>query len=197
MIIYYSAMRIKDESKKDAIIKAVVELVNRIGFVSASVAKIAKAADVSPATIYIYYKNKEDLLVSTYMEIKEKLSTFMLADLDESQPIRDIVRQVWFNSFRFITQNREYFYFTEQFSYSPYSSLVDKKEAEKHFAPIFNVLQRGIEQKIIKDVPFEVLTVFMFYPVMLLSNPRVCTDFVVSEKNIDTAFTMAWDAVKF
>ena len=63
-------MRQKDELKQDAIIHATVRLVNEIGFAASSVSKIAKAANVSPATIYIYYKNKEDLLVSTYISIK-------------------------------------------------------------------------------------------------------------------------------
>lgn len=62
-------MRNKDELKQEAIIQATIKLVNKIGFVSSSVAKISKEANVSPATIYIYYKNKEDLLVSTYVEI--------------------------------------------------------------------------------------------------------------------------------
>jgi AcrR family transcriptional regulator len=196
MIIYYRVMRYKDESKKEAIIKATVELVNQIGFVSSSVSKIAKAANVSPATIYIYYKNKDDLLVSTYVEIKQKLSAAMLKDFDDSQPIRDVFQKVWFNSFEYITENPQYFYFTEQFSYSPYSSLVDKKEMEKYFEPLYNTLVKGVEQKILKDVPFDVLTVFMFYPVMLLSNPRVCANFQLNKKNIEIAFTMGWDAVK-
>ena len=55
-------MRIKDLHKQEAIIEATVELVNEIGFVSSSVSKIAKKANVSPATLYIYYKNKEDIL---------------------------------------------------------------------------------------------------------------------------------------
>lgn len=189
-------MRIKDESKKEAIIEATVQLVNEIGFVSSSVAKIAKAAKVSPATLYIYYKNKEDLLVSTYLDFKRRLSAAMLRNFDETRPIRDIVKRVWDNAFDFITRRREYFYFAEQFSYSPYSSLVDKKEAEKHFEPIIKVLQRGIEQKIIKDVDLPVLTVFIFYPVLLLSNPEKCGGLELNKENIETAFTMAWDAIK-
>ncbi|MCK4754383.1 MAG: helix-turn-helix transcriptional regulator, partial [Calditrichia bacterium] len=66
-------MRVKDEFKQDALFNATVKLVNEIGFVAASVSKIAKEANVSPATIYIYYKNKDDLLVSTYIEIKKKI----------------------------------------------------------------------------------------------------------------------------
>ena len=70
MIIYYRIMRYKDEQKQDAIIQATIQLVNEIGFAASSVSKIAKQANVSPATLYIYYTNKEDLLVSTYVSIK-------------------------------------------------------------------------------------------------------------------------------
>ncbi|MCP5104017.1 MAG: TetR/AcrR family transcriptional regulator [bacterium] len=189
-------MRHKDENKQDAIIKATVKLVNEIGFVASSVAKIAKEANVSPATIYIYYKNKEDLLVSTYIGIKQKISDAIMTDFNPDMPIRDILKKFWFHAFEYIAEYPDYFQFTEQFSYSPYSELVDKEKVEKYFEPIFQILNKGIEQKIIKNVTMEVLSVFMFYPVMLLANPRLCANFQLNAENIETAFTLAWDAIK-
>ena len=189
-------MRIKDEYKQEAIIRATVKLVNEIGFVSSSVAKIAKEANVSPATLYIYYKNKEDLLVSTYINIKKDLSKAMLIGFSQSEPIRDILKKVWVNAFKYISKNAHYFQFTEQFSNSPFSGLVNKKEVEKYFEPIMAVLQNGIEQKIIKNVHFEILTAFIFFPAMTLSNPRLCETIELNEENIETAFTLAWDAIK-
>ncbi|MBU0970455.1 MAG: TetR/AcrR family transcriptional regulator; helix-turn-helix transcriptional regulator [Proteobacteria bacterium] len=47
-------------------------------FAASSVSKIAKEAGVSPATIYVYHKNKEDLLVSTYIEIKKNMGLAMI-----------------------------------------------------------------------------------------------------------------------
>lgn len=190
-------MRQKDELKQDAIIQATVKLVNEIGFVASSVAKIAKEACVSPATIYIYYKNKDDLLVSTYVDIKKNLSTAMLKDFDNTRPIRDILMKLWFNTFDYVAKNPAHFHFTEQFANSPYASLVNKAETEKYFEPMFRVLGMGIEQKIIKNVRFEILTAFIFYPAMYLSNSRLCENFELNEKNIETAFTLAWDAIKF
>ncbi len=196
MIIYYIYMRHKDEHKQDAIINATIKLVNEVGFVASSVAKIAKEANVSPATLYIYYKNKEDLLVSIYIDIKQKLSTAILKDFDENQPIRDILKKMWFNAFDYTSKYPDYFQFTEQFSNSAYSSLVNKQDLEKFFEPMIKILQKGIQQKIIKDVSFEILSVYMFYPVMLLSNPRLCANFELSAESIETAFTCAWDAIK-
>ena len=196
MIIYLRAMRIKDDLKEAALFEATVKLVNEIGFASSSVSKIAKEAGVSPATIYVYYKNKEDLLVSTYIEIKQNLSKAMLSGFNDQMPIRDIFRNVWFNMFEYISNNLEYYKFVEQFSNSPYSSLVNRQEVEQYFVPLVKVLQTGIEQKIIKNVNFDILTAFMYHPITVLANPGLCQDFELSEDNIETAFTLAWDAIK-
>ena len=45
MIVYFRPMRIKDDIKQEALFQATVKLVNEIGFVSSSVAKIAKEAE--------------------------------------------------------------------------------------------------------------------------------------------------------
>ena len=189
-------MRTKDDEKEAALFEATVKLVNEIGFAASSVSKIAREAGVSPATIYVYYKNKEDLLVSTYIGIKLDLSKALLRDFNDKLPIRDILRSVWFNMFEYISNNIEYYKFVEQFSNSPYSTLVDKQEVEQYFVPIVKVLQSGIDQKIIKNVNFDILTAFIYVPITVLANPVKFPDFEPSEKNIETAFTLAWDAIK-
>ena len=189
-------VRTKDEEKQEALFESTVKVVNAIGFASSSVAKIAKEASVSSATLYVYHKNKEDLLVSTYLTIKQHLSVALLEGFDPDRPIRDILETAWFNAFRFATQHEDYFQFAEQFSNSPYADLIDNTEVEKYFDPIIQVLQRGIEQKIIKDVGFGILRAFMFYPIIALSNSRLCVDFEINDDNIKTAFNLAWDAIK-
>ena len=196
MIVYFTAMRTKDDEKEAALFEATVKLVNEIGFASSSVSKIAREAGVSPATIYVYYKNKEDLLVSTYIDIKLDLSKALLRDFNDRLPIRDILRNVWFNMFEYISKNLEYYKFVEQFSNSPYSSLVNREEVEQYFVPLIKVLQTGIDQKIVKNVSFDILTAFMYVPITVLANPVKFPDFELSEENIETAFTLAWDAVK-
>jgi AcrR family transcriptional regulator len=189
-------MRHKDEAKQQAIIDATVKLVNQIGFVASSVSKIAKEADVSPATLYVYYKNKEDLLVSTYVEIKQELSAAILEGFDDSRSVRDVMRDFWMKAFSFVRKYPDKLQYTEQFANSPFSALVDKNMVEKYFEPMIKVIRRGIEQKILKDVPLEMFQIFIFYPVLILANPRLCADFDCSQKNIKTAFDMAWDAIK-
>lgn len=189
-------MRTRDDKKQEALLLATVKLVNEIGFASSSVSKIAKAAGVSPSTLYIYFKNKEDLLVSTYHEIKFGMGSAMMDGLDENQPVRDIFHLIWRNTFVYVSANLEEFRYSEQFSNSPYSELVDNIKIQESFEPIFRVTQRGIDQKIIKNVSMDIIAAFMFHPIMVLANPNHCKLFEPTEVNIETAFQMAWDALK-
>lgn len=189
-------MRNKDINKQEAIIEATILLVNEIGFVSSSVSKIAKKANVSPATIYIYYKNKDDLLVSTYVEIKKKMSATLLEGFDNSKPFKEILQTFWKNGFQFVKENKSLYQYSEQFANSPYSDLVNHSELEKHFEPFITMLQKGIEQKVIKNVPFDLLATFIFYPIMIMSNQKMCRALELNEEIIETGFSLAWDAIK-
>lgn len=189
-------MRVKDEVKQKALFEATIKVVNQIGFAASSISKIAGEAGISPATIYIYHENKEELLVSTYVEIKRGLGEALLRDFDESRPIRDTFKQVWTNGFAYVAKNRAAFDFAEQFANSPYSELVNRAEVEKYFEPLMLTFQRGVQQKIIKDISFDLISAFLFYPLMYLSNRRHCSGFELTDENIDLAFNMAWDAIK-
>lgn len=189
-------MRVKDDKKKQAIISATIDLVNEIGFASSSVSKIAKRANVSPATIYIYYKNKEDLLVSTYVDIKTCLGDALMAKFDASLPVEEALMNTGVNLFDYISENAELFYFTEQFANSPYNDLVDKAKIEGAFLPLFDVIQQGINDKVIKDVNFELIFSHLYYPIFGLANPRLNPDFRATPENVRAVMSMAWDAIK-
>ena len=189
-------MRTKDDKKKQALFKATVKLVNDSGFAASSISKIAKEANVSPSTIYVFFENKEDLLVTTYMDIKRRLSAALLEDFDDRLPIRDIIKGSWFGVFRYISDNLYDYEYMEQFANSPYSALVDKETLEKEYFPVIRVLHKGIEQKIIKNVDMNILSAFLFNPISRLANPRFRQDIEMDKENLELAFTMAWDAIK-
>lgn len=189
-------MRTKDDKKQEALLLAAVKVVNETGFAASSVARIAAEAGVSPATLYVYFRNKENLLVSTYLEIKRDMSSAALRGLDDRLPIRDILLRVWRNMFMYLSENREYFRFAEQFSNSPFSQLVDRAEVQGYFQPLLRVVQEGIDRKLIKDVHFDILAAFLFHPIFVLANPNICHGFELNEENVETAFQLAWDAIK-
>lgn len=66
-------MRTKDENKIKAIKHAVIKLAQADGFTNLTTAKVAKEAGVSPATIYLYYQDKTDMLSRLYEEVKDDM----------------------------------------------------------------------------------------------------------------------------
>ncbi|MFZ0371493.1 MAG: TetR/AcrR family transcriptional regulator [Halobacillus sp.] len=58
----------KNKPKYKQIIDAAVEVIAENGYHSSQVSKIAKKAGVADGTIYLYFKNKEDILVSLFQE---------------------------------------------------------------------------------------------------------------------------------
>lgn len=189
-------MRTQDEKKKAAIFDATIKLVNEVGFAAASVAKIAKEANVSPATLYIYHKNKEDLLVSIFIEIAERKSSSAMEGFDASDPLKESLRKIWHNSFRFVNQNEHLLQYHEQFLNSPYSDLLGDDQSKNETQPVESVIETAVKEKVIKPVDSELIRAFIFSPLMSLANPRTSGQIKMTRKKVDTAFEMVWDAIK-
>ncbi|QVV90763.1 TetR/AcrR family transcriptional regulator [Weissella tructae] len=66
-------MRNRDMSKIKALEEAAYDLVQAQGLSQLSINKLAKRANVSVATAYIYYENKADLLGTLYQSIRDTL----------------------------------------------------------------------------------------------------------------------------
>ncbi len=62
-------MRFKTDDKRLRILDAAVKVFAHEGFFKAKVSQIAGEAGVAPGTVYLYFKNKEDLLISIF-EVK-------------------------------------------------------------------------------------------------------------------------------
>ncbi|HLS10065.1 TetR/AcrR family transcriptional regulator [Lentibacillus sp.] len=60
--------------KFNQIIEAAVEVIAENGYHASQVSKIAKKAGVADGTIYLYFKNKEDILISVF---EEKMGQFI------------------------------------------------------------------------------------------------------------------------
>jgi len=54
--------------KRDRILRAAIKIFSRKGFFNSKVSEIARAASVADGTIYLYFKNKDDLLISLFEE---------------------------------------------------------------------------------------------------------------------------------
>ncbi|MCZ8533100.1 transcriptional regulator, TetR family [Paenisporosarcina quisquiliarum] len=73
----------KDKPKYKQIIDAAIIVIAENGYHQSQVSKIAKQAGVADGTIYLYFKNKEEILVSVF---EEKMEIF-------ADNLKDIIQQ--------------------------------------------------------------------------------------------------------
>lgn len=69
---------VQDSGAKERILKAALGLFSEKGYDGTSVSEIAAAAHVTKALIYYYFKNKEEILDSLFLELFQTLNTMAL-----------------------------------------------------------------------------------------------------------------------
>jgi len=64
--------RQRSDDKRRKILQAAVKVFARKGYFGAKVSEIARKAGVADGTIYLYFRNKEDILVSLFDEVMQE-----------------------------------------------------------------------------------------------------------------------------
>jgi TetR/AcrR family fatty acid metabolism transcriptional regulator len=86
----------KINGKYEAILRAAIKVFAKNGFFYSKVADVAKAAGVADGTVYLYFKNKDDILVSIFNHVADKALAHarnVLAELDNpAEKLKQIVQ---------------------------------------------------------------------------------------------------------
>lgn len=81
-------------NKRERILRAAIRVFARKGFYAARVSEIAKAAGVADGTIYLYFKNKDDVLVSIFEDRITKLIGVLRKEIEVEAPFEAKFRRV-------------------------------------------------------------------------------------------------------
>lgn len=188
-------MRTRDQSKYDAIMSASVQLINTFGFDGISISKIAKKANVSPATIYIYFKNKDDLFSKLYIDIRQKMSRGALQGLQDKMTVEETFKSIWYNSFTYNLNHPEHLVFREQFEQTSMMKHIEENTFES-YRYVRKLLQHGIDENTIKKHPLPILTAFAFIPIVTLLKFHLSDVIKMDEAQIKQACEIAWNAIR-
>jgi len=85
------SMKNRNGDKYHRIIKAATKVFAKKGFFNAKVADIAKEARVADGTIYLYFENKDDILISLFEEQMKIVLENMISEISKE---KDAVRKI-------------------------------------------------------------------------------------------------------
>src|ERR1700743_580500 len=110
-------MRVRDPDKERAIREKALEMIVAHGFDGLSMQKLARAAGVSPATIYIYFKDREDLLLQLYKRESGRFAQFILDGFDPEMDFATGLEFQWKKRAQYMIERQEAGHFMEHFKF--------------------------------------------------------------------------------
>ncbi|MBD3287851.1 TetR family transcriptional regulator [candidate division KSB1 bacterium] len=93
--------------KRQRILKAAARVFSRKGFYKSTVAEIAKEAQVADGTIYLYFKNKDDILITLFEDEMATVIREMKQELSGLDTAEQKIRKFIEKHLALIDENRE------------------------------------------------------------------------------------------
>lgn len=186
----------KSIDKRNALINATIELVNNDGFHATPMSKIAKMACVSPATIYLYFENKQDLVNKTYLEVKSSYTAYAFATYDETMSVKEGFEVIWKRITEFKLKEDAYAMFLAQCDNTPMIDEESRQEGIRHLQPLLDLWKRGIKEGVIKPMSDYMLYAYAINPLSFLTIAQHRGALVLDDKQLEQAFEAAWSSIK-
>ena len=197
-------MRTRDEMKEAAIREKALEMVVKHGFDGLSMQKLAKAAGVSPATIYIYFKDRDDLILQLYLQEMKKMVDATLDGFDPSMHFEEGLKVQWLNRAKFCMQDPANMHFLEQIKFSPYHEAFMKKMDNTFIKTMGEFVHNAINRKELVKLPIEVYWSIAFAPLYQLVKMHMSgrglrggsEKFIMDEKIMNQTLKLVLKALK-
>jgi TetR/AcrR family transcriptional regulator, repressor of fatR-cypB operon len=154
-----AARRLDTDSgeKREAILKAAVELFSERGFHGTAVPLVAERAGVAIGTIYLYFKDKEALVNAVFQHWKTQFGAMLVQDYNAESPVREQFRVLWRNVVAFAAEHPEAVLFLEAHHHSPYLDKESQALEASVRGPIIELLKETSRKGVTKEMPPELL----------------------------------------
>ncbi|BEU86766.1 TetR/AcrR family transcriptional regulator [Selenomonas sp. TAMA-11512] len=162
-------MRPRDDEKERRIRRAVVEMALREGFGGTSIAKIARAASVSPATVYIYYENKDRMMEDIYLEESDALYRLLRGSIRPGMTGAESLSALMRSYYRYLTEEPESASFIEQYAGAPCAS---KCQERKGICQMYGIIRAMKTGGLLPDYSDANLAALILYPIKAIACDR-------------------------
>ena len=189
-------MRTRDEAKIEAIYQATLDLVKERGLAGITMGDISKAASIATGTLYIYFKNKEELIKALFSECREKSAREYFAGLDEKASFEERLKRMFINIVYYKMKHFSVSAFLEQSYHSPFVCVTDLKKKQKALNPLLALIEEGIAKKKIRKVNSDLVITYLFGIVNEMVKKTYFANKKLSPEEVDQLYEMFRDGIK-
>lgn len=190
-------MRIKDEEKIKRVRQACIDLMFELGVEGISAGKLAKKANVSASSIYVYYKNMQDMLVVINTELITEFFNYIIRPVDNKNTVKENFDLIWDASYKYCTKYYKEFIFMMRLGSSCVVDYSENTKIKDFHVDLNEFLLKAISEKQIKNIDVVSFIYIAFYPLygVVKANIEVGIN-SLSDDILNVLRTAAWDAVK-
>ncbi len=182
--------------KKAAALQATLELISEQGFQGTPMSQIAARANIGVGTIYRYFTGKDDLLNALYLDLKARLTQYILQNYSADRPVPASIKQILGNMVHYCIEHPAELSFMEQYENSPLITRATREEAERLAKPIKDLFERAIKQNLLKKLPAEMLASIIYGATIALAKLYLSGTVALDAKSLDGGLDAIWDAIK-
>lgn len=177
--------RKRSDDKRRRILEAAVKVFARRGYFGAKVSEIARKADVADGTIYLYFRSKEDILVSLFDEVMTEHLERSRRELRRIDGAPARLRAVAAHHLRLFGENRDLaVVFQVELRHS--TKFLERFTAswlQDYFALLGDVIEQGQrEGSLRRDLPRKIVTKAFFGAL-----DEMVTSWILGKRDYDLA----------
>ena len=161
-------MRTRDENKELAIRQQAMEMVVKEGLDGLTMQRLAKKAGVSPATIYIYFKDRDDLVLKICTKVTNDMLEFTVRNFDADMHFEEGLKIQWENRAAYCMKFPLEMEFVEHVRYSYLYARVRETQTSTFGEVMGKFMNNAIKRKELIKLPFEVYWSVAFAPLYQL-----------------------------
>ena len=191
-------MRTKDENKEVLILESALKMIARIGLAGLKMSDLAKEASMATGTVYIYFRDKEELIRKLYLYLLRKSSNEVIKDISTDVPLKKRVNKICYNFLINNVLHPEYGAFFEQYFRSPFFHETEGVLEEETVVvrPFYELIIEGQQQGIIKETDPELLVTLICGMLEAVAKVAFYSQKSVSSEEWETIFGVIWDGMK-
>lgn len=189
-------MKPRDEQKIQLIYQATLRIVKENGLAGITMSEIAREAKIATGTLYIYFDSKEVLINDLFTLCRKSSADIYFKGYDPSLPFVEGLRTIWFNLLEFRLEHFKESVFMDQCYHSPYITETTKDLTKKMIQPLYKLVERGKEEKQLKNLDAFMLLVFMFSGINEFVKHSVYSERKITKSSKEELFHLMWDGIK-
>ncbi|WP_291724731.1 TetR/AcrR family transcriptional regulator [Bernardetia sp.] len=189
-------MKVKSPEKEERIYKVVLELTTKVGLAGLRISDIAKEADLAHGTLYIYFKNKKQLINQLYKKIKNRVSLELIPQNILDYSTKEAMLTLWKNYLHYLVHNQQEIHFMKQCRTSNILTEENKMISDSFYKKAQAFFQAGIDKRDIKDLNIALLIGTFVGMIENITLQITEQKLEYTQKLIEDSFEIYWHGIR-